>query len=336
MTKIVKFSNYGGPDVLALETETLNDPGPGEVRVRMLALALNRANTLFREGTYLYDATFPSRTGTEGVGTIESIGANVRGWEVGHRVNLLPPENESAEGYAAEYIIVPQDKLLPSPKVLNDRQAATAWIPFLTLYHFFVERQQALRGRWIVLPAASSSVGLAANSLAHHLGAKTIGITRTDEKLMALKAAGYDALVISSEDNVAESIMEITKYGADFIFDPVAGPGLTALAESVKTGGEICIYGALDPATTPLPIFTLMFNKAKVSCYTVYELMNDPVLLKQAVEYFLPLFNTGAISPVMDSHEFSLDQIVDAFQHMESNTQFGKVIVTVREQESFS
>ncbi len=329
MNRIVEFSEHGGPDVLRIETESPADPAPGEIRVRMSAIALNRANTMFRAGTYLSEATFPSRIGTEGVGIIDAVGANVSGWPVGKRVNLLPPANESLSGYAADFNTVPQDRLLPAPAELNDRQAATAWVPFLTIYHLFIERKWAAKGRWIALPAASSSVALAANSLARHLGAKTIGITRTRNKQRVLEAAGYDALVFSEDKCIAKEIMQITPDGADFVFDPVGGSALTDLVTSVKRGGEINVYGALDPGVTPLPIFALMNNDAKISCYTVFELLNDPERLKAAVDFLLPLFDSGALVPVADEREFSLNQIGDAFRYLESNSQFGKVIVTV-------
>ncbi len=329
MARVVKFSEHGGPDVLRVETESPTDPAPGQVRVRMSAIALNRANTLFRAGTYLSEATFPSRIGTEGVGLIDAVGANVSGWQVGKRVNLLPPANESLSGYAADFNTVPQDRLLPAPAGLSDRQAATAWVPFLTIYHLFVEREWAAEGKWIVLPAASSSVALAANSLARHLGAKTIGITRTRNKQEALETAGYDALVFSEDKCIAKGIKQIAADGVDFVFDPVGGPTLADLVMSVKRGGEINVYGVLDPGVTPLPIFALMNNGAKISCYTVFELLSDPKRLKAAVDFFLPLFDSGALVPVADEREFSLDQIGDAFRYMESNTQFGKVTLTV-------
>jgi len=328
-TKIITFSEYGSPDVLCIETETQSTPGPSEVKLRMSAVALNRANAMFREGIYVYEAAFPSRIGTEGVGTIVEIGSEVTDWSIGQRVNLLPPENESRDGYAAEYVIAPQSKLLPTPEGMSDRIAATAWVPFLTLYHTFVEQKQAAEGRWIVLPAASSSVALAANALAHQLGAKTIGLTRTREKQSLLEQEGYDALVISGEENVPERIMEITSGGADFIFDPVGGPALETLAASIKPGGEINVYGALDAEVTPLPIFALMTSGAKISCYMVYELLNDPVRLAKAIDYFMDLFENSQLAPVADKNEFSFAGISEAFRHMESNTQFGKIIVTI-------
>ena len=322
-----KFYQNGAPDVLKVEAVVRSEPGEGEVRVQMRALALNRANSMFRDGTYLFEASFPSRIGTEGVGFIDAVGEGVTDFKTGQRVNLLPPENESEGGYAADFNIVRKELLLAAPEGLDDRQAATAWVPFLTLYHLFVERGLAARDNWVVLPAASSSVSLAANNLAHHLGAKTIGLTRTSAKKKALLSAGYDALVISGEEDVAARIMEITGEGADFVFDPVGGPQLEKLVRSVKRGATINVYGGLDSGETLLPVFALMNSGATLSCYTVYELITDPQRLKTAIDYFRPLFKSGELAPVVDQSEHSLEQIVEAFEHLESNSQFGKVVV---------
>ena len=327
MSRMVNFNKYGGPEVLTIEKVGLAEPAAGEVRVKMKALALNRANSLFREGNYLFEASFPSRIGAEGVGIIDSLGEGVSEFQIGQRVNLLPPENESINGYAADFNIVRKESIFAAPKGLSDRQAATAWVPFLTLYHLFVEQGLAIDGKWVVLPAASSSVSLAANSLAHYLGAKTIGLTRTTAKKDALHAAGYDAVVISEEEDITARIIEITGGGADFIFDPVGGSQLEKLVASVKHGAAINVYGRLDPNVTELPVFQLMSSGASISCYTVYELLTDPQRLRAAIDYFLPLFEAGKLAPIVDEQNFSLDQIIGAFQHLESNTQFGKVIV---------
>ena len=326
--RLLEFTEYGGPEVLDKATIDIAEPAAREVRVRMKALALNRSNALFRSGTYVFEASFPSRIGTEGVGEVDAIGADVTEYVIGQRVNLLPPDNESTHGYAADFNNVPQEKLLPAPDGLADRQAATAWVPFLTIYHHFVEKGLAVPGRWIVLPAASSSVSLAANSLAHHLGAKTIGITRTVAKKAALEAAGYDAVIISEEEDISARLLEITGEGADFVFDPVGGPQLEKIIGGVKRGAEINVYGVLDSAETPLPVFALMNSGATIGCYMVYELLVDPTRLRAAIDYYLPLFKSGQIAPVADDQLFTFDQSVEAFQHMESNTQLGKVIVS--------
>jgi NADPH:quinone reductase-like Zn-dependent oxidoreductase len=325
--RVVNFNQYGGPEVLALQSASRPEPGKGQVRVEMKGLALNRSNSLFRSGNYIFGAQFPSRIGTEGTGIIDALGEGVTGFKLGQRVNLLQPQNESERGLAADFNVVAQETLLPSPPGLNDRQAATAWVPYLTLYNLFVEQGLAAKGKWVVLPAASSSVSLAANNLAHYLGAKTIGLTRTLVKAQALKEAGYDAVVISETDDVSARILEITGEGADFVFDPVGGSGLEKLISSVKRGAIINVYGVLAPGETVLPIFALMNSGATLSAYNVYELASDPVRMKAAIEYFAPLFDNGKLVPTVDPQHFSLDQIVDAFTHLESNNQFGKVVI---------
>ncbi|MBL4594630.1 MAG: zinc-binding dehydrogenase [Flavobacteriales bacterium] len=329
MNKIVKFQKHGGPEVLEIHSEPLTKPVGTEVLVRMTALALNRSNSLFREGTYLLTATFPSRIGTEGSGIIEAIGNQVSNWEVGQKINLLVPLNESDSGYAAKYNIVEQDRLISLPNGLSDRDAATAWVPFLTLYHFFIENNWVAKDKWIVLPAASSSVSLAANSLAQHFGAKTIGITRTSKKLDDLNAAGYNAIIVSEEGNIAEKIMNITTDGADYAFDSVAGPNLTELVKGMKMGGEITVFGALDSRETPLPIFDMMTRGVQIKVYTLYELLIDRTRLMAAIDFYTKLFDANSIAPSVDENEFSLDQISDAFDFMESNQQVGKVVITI-------
>lgn len=325
--RVIEFSEYGGPEVLKQNSGTCAEPAEGQVRVKMTGLALNRANSLFRSGNYVSEAKFPSRIGTEGVGIIEAVGDSVTRFEIGQRVNLMPPVNESENGYAADFNVVDQDRLLPSPHRLNDRQAATTWVPFLTLFHLFVEQRLASKGKWVVLPAASSSVSLAANNLAHYLGAKTIGITRTSKKVKALEEAGYDAVVISEKGNVSTRILEITNGGADFVFDPVGGSQLENLIKGVKSGAVINIYGVLDPSDTVLPIFALMNSGATLRAYSVYELVSDPIRMQAAIDYFLPLFNSGELYPTVDPQHFTLEQITSAFTYLESNDQFGKVII---------
>ena len=164
--------------------------------------------------------------------------------------------------------------------------------------------------------------------MAHHLGVKTIGITRTVAKKAALEAAGYDAVIISEEEDITARLLEITSEGADFVFDPVGGPQLEKIIGGVKRGAEINVYGVLETAETPLPVFALMHSGAAIGCYMVYELLVDPTRLRAAIDYYLPLFKSGQIVPVADDQLFTFDQSVEAFQHMESNTQMGKVIMS--------
>ena len=222
LNRVVKFEEYGQADVLYIQEEKINETlDKNEVLIKMSTFAINRANVLFREGNYPLGASFPSRIGSEGVGIIEKIGDSVINVNIGDRVNLLPSENESESGCFADYNIVKEDRLLPSIKAFNDYETSTSWVPFLTVYNKFVEEKHVKKDEWVIIGAASSSVSLAAMSLAKHLGAKTIGLTRNNDKVEFLLALGYDEIVVTQNKKTKERIKEISKIGASFAFNPV-------------------------------------------------------------------------------------------------------------------
>jgi len=327
MNRVVKFNQYGGPEVLEIETQHKpTDITAKDVLVKMSAYSLNRANVLFREGQYMELAEFPARIGIEAIGIVEEVGADVSSVHIGDRVNLAAPKNQSQQGYFADYNIVPETHLLPVPTSLSDMEAVTCWIPFLTLYKTFVESGVVNEGRWIILPAASSSVSLAANQLAQYLGAKTIGLTRTRDKLLQLKQHGYDEIIISQEEDIEARIKDITGDGADFAFDAVGGEDLGRIVSSLKQGAPLCIYGLLSDTATILPVFPLMASQVNISCYDVHELFLDSSRLKQAIDYFLPLFEQRTLVPIYDDNIRELGEITKAFEYLESNAQIGKVV----------
>lgn len=329
MNRVVKFNEYGGAAVLKIETEAkVNTLKGKEVLVKMSAYALNRANVMFREGTYVYEADFPSRIGIEAAGVIENIGDEVANVKIGDRVSLIAPENESKDGYFADYNIVNEESLLPVAGSLSDLEAASCWVPYLTVYKNFVESGKIQKGSWVILPAASSSISLAANQVAKHLGAKTIGITRSSKKLSQLKEQGFDKVIVSEEENIEERVKEITGDGADYAFDPVGGKNLEKLVKSLKKGSDLTVYGALSGEMTELPIFSLMESQVKIDCYAVYDLFLDAERFQEAINYYLPLFEERKLVPIHDTNFFDFIDIVNGFRFLESNQQFGKVVIS--------
>jgi len=327
LNRVVKFERYGQSEVLNINEEKVQDDlDENEVLIKMSSYAINRANVLFREGNYLMEASFPSRIGSEGVGIVEQKGAGVSNVNIGDRVNLLPPSNESEKGYFADYNVVENSRLLPTAKAFDDYEASTSWVPFLTVYNKFVEEQQVKKDEWVIIGAASSSVSLAAMAVSKHLGAKTIGLTRSNAKVESLLALGYDKVVVTEDKNTLEQIKKITKIGASFAFDPVGGEGIDDIVNSLQAGSQLCIFGVIS-ASTPLPIFSMMNTSVNISCYTIYELFMDEKRLNEAVEYFLPLFEQRKLIPTFDKNVFELQDVQKAFEYMESNAQVGKVLL---------
>ncbi|MEV4165867.1 zinc-dependent alcohol dehydrogenase family protein [Nonomuraea dietziae] len=329
MARTVRFHEIGGPEVMRLEDLETGEPGPGEVRIRVEAIGVNRAEALFRRGEYIEQVKrFPARLGAEAAGVVEAVGPGVTGFEAGQAVSSVPAFSQNDYGVYAEQAIVPAAALLHRPDGVDAVSGAAVWMPYLTAYGALVEVGGMRPGDAVALNAASSSVGLAAIHTANRVGATPIAVTRTSEKKERLLKEGAAEVIVSDEEDVAARLLELTGgKGVEYVFDAVAGPGVTDLARVVAPGGTHFLYGGLSGQSTPYPGFTLGMPALNMRTYTVLETTKDPVRLRRAAAFVASGLRNGAFRPVVD-RLFPLEEIVQAHQHMESNTQFGKIVVT--------
>lgn len=330
MAKTVRFHETGGPEVLRLDDLVIGEPGPGEVRIRVDAIGINRADVLFRSGNYIEQARqLPARLGTEAAGVVEAVGAGVTGLAEGQAISVVPSFSQNDYGMYAEQAIAPADAVLPRPDGVDAVSGAAVWMPYLTAYGAMVEVGRAQAGDVVVLNAASSSVGLAAIHTAGRIGATPIAVTRTSAKRQRLLAEGAAEVIVSDEEDVAERILALTDgRGAEHILDAVAGPGATELARAVAAGGTLFLWGAQSGQPTPYPGFDLGMPALNMRTYTVHEITRDPKRMRRAAAFVGSGLRTGAFRPVVD-RVFPLEEIVQAHRHMESNTQVGKIVITV-------
>ncbi|MGN9844325.1 zinc-dependent alcohol dehydrogenase family protein [Nonomuraea sp. H19] len=330
MARTVRFHEIGGPEVMRLEDLETGEPGPGEVRIRVDAIGLNRAEMLFRRGQYIEPVKqLPARLGAEAAGVIEAVGPEAAGFEEGQAVSVVPAFSQNDYGVYAEQAIVPATALLPRPDGVDAVSGAAVWMPYLTAYGALVEVGGMRAGDVVVLNAASSSVGLAAVHTAIRVGATPIAITRTSAKKERLLKEGAAEVIVSDEENVTERVLALTGgKGTEYVFDAVAGPGVMDLARAVAPGGTLFLYGALSGQPTPYPGFDLGMPALNVRTYTVLEHTRDPQRLRRAAAFVASGLGTGAFRPVVD-RLFPLEEIVQAHQHMESDARFGKIVVTV-------
>ncbi|MFI7705940.1 zinc-dependent alcohol dehydrogenase family protein [Nonomuraea sp. NPDC049480] len=330
MTKTVRFHEFGGPEVLRLEDLEPGEPGPGEVRIRVDAIGLNRAEALFRRDQYIEPVkNLPAGLGTEAAGVIEAVGPEVAGFAEGQAVSVVPAFSQNDYGLYAERAIAPAAALLHRPDGVDAVSGAAVWMPYLTAYGALVEVGGMRAGDTVVLNAASSSVGLAAIHTAVRVGAVPIAITRTGAKKERLLEEGAAEVIVSDEEDVTGRVLALTGgKGAEHVFDAVAGPGVTDLARAVAAGGTLFLYGMLSGQPTPYPGFDLGMPALNVRTYTVHETTRDPRRIRRAAAFVASGLRAGAFRPVVD-RLFTLDEIVRAHQHMESGTRFGKIVVTV-------
>ena len=329
MPKIIRFHETGAADVLKVEDLPLTKPGEGEVRLKVEAIGLNRAEVMFREGQYLEDPELPSRLGYEAAGVVDAVGPGTKGVQVGDRVSTVPSFSIGKYGVYGESAIVPAYAVARYPENLTAIEGAAIWMQYLTAFGALVEFGQVKKGDSVLITAASSSVGLAAIQITKAAGALAIATTRGADKKPFLLEAGADHVIVTDEEDLAERVMAVTsEKGARLIFDPVTGPLLEKLAEAAASGATIFEYGALSPEPTSFPLFPAMMKGLNIRGYTLFEIVQDPERLARGKAYVYDGLQSGALKPIID-RTFSLDAIVDAHRYLESNQQKGKIVVTV-------
>ncbi len=230
MTKTVRIHKTGGPEVLRIEDLPVGDPGTGEVRVRVHSIGLNRSEAAYRAGKYLLPPKLPSLMGYEACGVIEALGAGAQGHAVGDRVCVLPTYRLGEYGVYAESAIVPTSAVLAAPPGLSAAQASAVWMAYVTAYAI-IEVAKIGLGDYVLIPAASSSVGLAAIQWANWAGAVPIALTRHSTKTAALRDQGARHVVATEETDMVAEVMRITGgKGARTAFDPVGAPTWSSCA----------------------------------------------------------------------------------------------------------
>jgi NADPH:quinone reductase-like Zn-dependent oxidoreductase len=327
MPKIVRFHQVGGPEVLVLEELPAPKPQKDEVLIKVEAIGLNRAEVMFRSGQYLEQPDLPSGLGYEASGTVEEIGPGVTGLKPGDRVSSVPSFSMRKYQTYGEVALLPAYALAKYPENLSAIEGASIWMQYLTAYGL-IEFGKMQKGQYVLITAAASSVGLAAIELANAVGAIPIATTRNQEKAAALTRAGAKFVVNTKAEGWVEKVREITGgEGVDLAFDPVAGPELERVAETMRFQGMIFVYGALSPAPTPFPLFAAIGNSLTIRGYTLFSIVQNPDRAEPAKRWVYEQLAQGKLKPIV-ARTFSLDQIVDAHRYMESNEQIGKIVVT--------
>lgn len=329
MPKIVRFHELGGPEVLRIEEEPSRTPGKGEVKLKVQASGLNRAESMYYRGFYLEQPNLPSRIGYEVAGVVEAVGDGVdNGW-LGKPVATVPGFSQNQFGTLAEEAIVPASVLGEYPPNLTPTQAASIWMQYLTAWGALVHIGAVKPGDFVSIPAASSSVGLAAIQIVRDAGATAIALTRKSSKRQDLLDLGAQVVIASEEEDYPARIAEITGgKGVRLTFDPVAGPFVEKLALGAAPGGFIFLYGLLSGQETPFPLRPALGKGLSLRGYTLHEITRDPELLATAKKYIYDRLAAGRFVPKI-AKTFPLAQTVEAYKYLESNQQIGKVVITV-------
>ena len=329
MPKTVRFHALGGPENLRIEELPVREPGKGEVRLRVKAAGLNRAESVYYHGHYFETPHLPSRLGYEVAGVVEAVGEGVDAAWIGKSVATVPGFSQNRYGTLGEEAVVPVEVLGEYPANLTPVEAAAIWMQYLTAYGALVLVGGIQAGDFVSIPAASSSVGLAAIQIVKDHGATSIAVTRTAAKREELLALGADHVIVSDDENYVARVKEITRgKGVRITFDPVAGPGIEKLAEAASLGGHLIEYGGLAGAATPFPMMAAMVKGLTVHGYTLLQVTRNPETAAAAKKYVFDRLADGRFIPKI-ARTFGFSDTVAAYQFLESNQQVGKVVITI-------
>lgn len=327
--RTVRIHSWGGPEVLRLEERPPEVPGPGEVRLRIRAIGLNRTEATLRSGRLPARPPLPSKIGFEAAGEIDALGAGVTGFAVGERVAVIPAFNAAQYALYGELSLAPARSLVRIPDMVRDEDAAATWVAFGTAWAGLIDRGQLAAGQTVLITAASSSVGLAALQVAKRVGARAIAVTRSPAKLDALRAHGADAVIVTQAQDLKTSVLALTEdKGVELVFDAVGGPSFATLSELAAPGGTLVLYGALSQQPAQLAPFAVLSRDLIVRGLSLTNTTRDDARLAALTHFVSDGFSRGLFKTTL-ARTFTLDDIVDAHRYLEAGEQVGKIVVTV-------
>ncbi len=243
MTQAIRFYETGGPEVLKLENVEVGEPGPGQARVRHTYVAVNFIDTYFRTGRY--PLALPNGLGSDAVGVVEAVGPGVTDIRVGDRVGYLI----GPQGAYSQARVMPADVLIPLPDGVSDRTAATLMMKGMTAQYLFRQVYPLKGGETILYHAAAGGVGLIACQWARALGVTMIGTVSTDEKAELAKANGCTHTIVSSRENIAERVLELTDgKKVPVVYDSIGKDTLMASLDSLQPRGSLVSNGTSSGA----------------------------------------------------------------------------------------
>ena len=324
----VEISAFGAPDVLRLAERPTPTAGLGELVIRVTASGINRPDVLQRTGNYPVPPGASDIPGLEVAGTIVSgdeVAMASAGFKVGDRVCALV-----AGGGYAELCVAPVGQCLPVPAGLTDIEAASLPETFFTVWSNVFERAYLAQGETLLIQGGSSGIGVTAIQIAKAMGAKVIVTAGSDEKCAACIALGADHAINYKTADFAEEVKKITACkGVNVILDMVAGNYVTREIECMAEDGRLVIIAVQGGVKAEFNAGLVLRKRLTITGSTLRprSLEFKTAIAKALKEKVWPLFETGAIKPVIHSTFVAADA-AKAHTLMESNQHIGKIVLT--------
>lgn len=320
-THAIRIHENGGPEVLRWEEVTIDDPGPGEVRVRNTAIGLNFIDTYQRSG--LYPMPLPMTLGSEGAGVIEKIGAKVKGFKLGDRVAYAGPI-----GAYAEAVLRPADKLVKVPAGVSDQTAAAMMLKGMTAWYLVRRTYKVKKGDTILVHAAAGGVGLILCQWGKYLGATVIGTVGSEAKAAIAKKAGCKHVIVAEREIVSKRVREITKgKGVPVVYD---GVGKETFMDSLDCLAPLGVMASFGNASGAVPPVNIGILAAKGSLFLTRPTLGSYTAtradLEAAARDLFAVVKKGAVKIVINQ-SYPLRDAAQAHRDLEGRKTTGSTVL---------
>jgi NADPH2:quinone reductase len=326
MAKAVRFQEAGGPEVLRYQDVEVGDPGPGEVRLRHVAVGLNYADTYFRNGTYRIP--LPAGMGVEGAGIVEAVGPGVTNVAVGDQVTYTGFLN-TLGAYSTERL-VPAAPLIKVPAGIACETAAAMTMRGLTAAYLLRRIYPFKAGEAVLLHAAAGGVGLIVSQWARLLGLTVIGTVSSEEKAAVARAHGCAHTIDYSREDVAKRVRELTGgAGVSVVFDSVGKTTFAASLDSLRRRGLMVCVGTASGTIPPFdPQILAMKGSLHLTRPALADYIADPVEKSELAAEVFGHVAAGRIR-IEINQRYALQDAAQAHRDLESRRTTGSSIFVI-------
>ena len=320
------LSNNEGPESVRIAEVAAPVPGPDEIRVKVRATALNRADLLQTMGLYPAPAGAPADIpGLEYSGEVLAIGSRVTRWNVGDRVMGLV-----AGGAWAQELVTHEREAMAMPVGMSFSDAAALPEAFATAYDALVLQGGMTLNSEVLIHAVASGVGTAALQLCQLFGAKVIGTGRSEKKLARAAGMGLSRSILVKDDVFSAQVKQLTNgRGAELALDLVGGSWFAETIDAMAPHGTVMLVGLVAGAAAEVPLRSVLAKRLRLQGTTLRSRsLEEKITVARAVEHrLLPAFSSGQLKPVVDA-VLPMAEIQSALARLANNDTFGKLVLT--------